>query len=311
MELFAADGHDAGGCERVTGKSGMRPAGLELSPALVRQIDLTPGSATRAVHLTELRTRIDAARRGCGLAGFPWTDPTIVPGVTAVKAVHITQPRTALAAAYSGCDRTPPRWTDPSLGRGTTVKAVHFTELRDAVVALELPPTANRAPQATGAIPAQTLTAGGSAGSVDVASYFTDPDGDPLTYTATSSSTATVTARVSGSTVTLAPVAAGTATVTVTARDPGGLSAMQSITVSVTRGTTPGGACVVGLELSPGQFCTVDIPGISVGSNRFEVRSDGRGCYGGSICAGNGLNLGGFRASRISGTDNWRIDAVP
>ena len=27
MELFAADGHDAGGCERVTGKSGMRPAG--------------------------------------------------------------------------------------------------------------------------------------------------------------------------------------------------------------------------------------------------------------------------------------------
>ena len=30
MELFAADGHDAGGCERVTGKSGMRP--LELRP---------------------------------------------------------------------------------------------------------------------------------------------------------------------------------------------------------------------------------------------------------------------------------------
>ena len=28
MELFAADGHDAGGCERVTGKSGMRPKQL-------------------------------------------------------------------------------------------------------------------------------------------------------------------------------------------------------------------------------------------------------------------------------------------
>ena len=28
MELFAADGHDAGGCERVTGKSGMRPVPL-------------------------------------------------------------------------------------------------------------------------------------------------------------------------------------------------------------------------------------------------------------------------------------------
>ncbi len=28
MELFAADGHDAGGCERVTGKSGMRPSSV-------------------------------------------------------------------------------------------------------------------------------------------------------------------------------------------------------------------------------------------------------------------------------------------
>ena len=34
MELFAADGHDAGGCERVTGKSGMRPAArFLLAPA--------------------------------------------------------------------------------------------------------------------------------------------------------------------------------------------------------------------------------------------------------------------------------------
>ena len=30
MELFAADGHDAGGCERVTGKSGMRPTDQKL-----------------------------------------------------------------------------------------------------------------------------------------------------------------------------------------------------------------------------------------------------------------------------------------
>ena len=36
MELFAADGHDAGGCERVTGKSGMRPLASRLVAALVR-----------------------------------------------------------------------------------------------------------------------------------------------------------------------------------------------------------------------------------------------------------------------------------
>ena len=69
-------------------------------------------------------------------------------------------------------------------------------------------------------------------------------------------------------------------------------------------------ACRVGQELSPGDYCTVDIPNISVGTNRFEVRSDGLGCYG-SICAGRSINLNGFEASRISGTSRWRIDAVP
>ena len=90
------------------------------------------------------------------------------------------------------------------------------------------------------------------------------------------------------------------------------LASISGITVGFnTSGPTPDGGCVVGLELSPGQFCAVDIPGVSVGSNRFEVRSDGRGCYGASICAGNSLNLNGFRASRISGTNRWRIDALP
>ena len=93
---------------------------------------------------------------------------------------------------------------------------------------------ANRAPRASGSIPAQTLSVGGRAASVNVARYFTDPDGDALTYTARSSRTGIVTASVSGSTVTLTPVAAGTATVTVTARDPAGLSATQSIAVTVT-----------------------------------------------------------------------------
>ena len=92
---------------------------------------------------------------------------------------------------------------------------------------------ANQAPRATGSIPAQTLTAGGRAAAVNVARYFTDPDGDALTYSASSSRTGVVTAAVSGSTVTLAPVAPGTATVTVTARDPSGASATQSIAVTV------------------------------------------------------------------------------
>ena len=69
-------------------------------------------------------------------------------------------------------------------------------------------------------------------------------------------------------------------------------------------------ACRVGQELRPGESCTVEIPGLNVGSNRFEVRSDGRGCYG-SICSSESLNLSGFRASKIAGTARWRIDALP
>ena len=71
-----------------------------------------------------------------------------------------------------------------------------------------------------------------------------------------------------------------------------------------------GRACFVGQELSPGQSCTVDIPNVNVGSNRFEVRSDGFGCYG-NICAGTGMDLNGFQASKIEGTSRWRIDGLP
>ena len=69
-------------------------------------------------------------------------------------------------------------------------------------------------------------------------------------------------------------------------------------------------ACRVDQVLMPGDSCTVDIPGVSTGSNEFRVTSDGQGCYG-SICAGQLMNLSGFRASKIEGTSNWRIDALP
>ena len=42
MELFAADGHDAGGCERVTGKSGMRP--FQIGQVPIEKIWINPKS---------------------------------------------------------------------------------------------------------------------------------------------------------------------------------------------------------------------------------------------------------------------------
>ena len=101
----------------------------------------------------------------------------------------------------------------------------------------------NRAPSASGAIPAQTLAVDGAMATMDVAPYFVDPDGDTLTYAAVSSDAAVATASISGSTVMLTPVGLGTAVVTVTATDPGGLTATQPVTVAVGQDdlpTTPG-----------------------------------------------------------------------
>lgn len=94
------------------------------------------------------------------------------------------------------------------------------------------PAPANRAPTAVGSVAAQTVTVGENV-TVNVASNFSDPDGNTLSYSAASSDDAVATASTSGSSVTINGVAAGSATVTVTASDPGGLSATQSIAVTV------------------------------------------------------------------------------
>ncbi len=82
-------------------------------------------------------------------------------------------------------------------------------------------------------IPDQTLMLGRD-GTVDLANYFTDPDGDPLSYEARARDAgSTVEVKVSGSVVLLVPVTVATTHVTVTARDPEGLSAEQSFGVTV------------------------------------------------------------------------------
>ena len=111
----------------------------------------------------------------------------------------------------------------------TGVAAGGLTASLSASVTVE---PANRAPVATGSVPAQSLTAGQSV-QVDVAPFFSDPDGDALTYSASSSNTGIATASVSGSTVTVTGVAVGMATVTVTGVAAGGLTASLSASVTV------------------------------------------------------------------------------
>ena len=100
---------------------------------------IQPGmTPVKAVHFTELRTRIDALRRAGGLQAFPWTDPVLTAGVTPVRLAHLLELREALAAAYARSGRAVPGWTDAGPVAGTTpIRAAHLMELRAAVVALE------------------------------------------------------------------------------------------------------------------------------------------------------------------------------
>ena len=68
---------------------------------------------------------------------------------------------------------------------------------------------------------------------VDATAYFTEPDGQPLTFSASTSDGTVASVTVLGSTVTVRGEAPGKATVTVAARDPGGLAAEQNFAVTV------------------------------------------------------------------------------
>ena len=100
---------------------------------------IQPGvTPVKAIHCTELRMRIDALRRGAGLAAFSWTDPVLMAGVTSIRRMHLLELRQALAEAYGAAGRTAPRWADPLPALATApIRGAHLMELRAAVVALE------------------------------------------------------------------------------------------------------------------------------------------------------------------------------
>ncbi len=120
--------------------------------------------------------------------------------------------------------------------------------------------TPNRAPVPSGSIPAQSVNVGRTV-TVDVAPYFSDPDGDALRYAATTAVPGVVSVSMSGSRLTMVGVADGTAAVVVTATDPGGLIASQSVGVSVqtpNRAPAPSGT-IPAQSLNPGRTAALDV----------------------------------------------------
>ena len=157
----------------------------------------------------------------------------------------------------------------------------------------------NAAPTAVGSIDAVMLTAGMTSDEMDVSGYFSDADGDDLTYTAASSDEAVATAQLAeptgdgttpvppgttASMLTITGVAAGSATITVTAADPDGAMDTQTVAVTVTAhmdtdtvsvsgwSSTGGGSDDVVIQVT-GQTLDIDDSIILVLDDKFSVPS--------------------------------------
>ncbi len=164
--------------------------------------------------------------------------------------------------------------------------------------------SSNRGPVAVGTIPDQTLRLGQD-GAVEVAEYFSDPDGDPLTYEVRSWDVRVVTAKLTDSRVDLSPVRVFFTQVTVTASDPEGLSAEQVFGVIVQTDTVDAERM---LELSLAALGrTVASQAVDAISGRFRdsVRESHATIGGQRMTFGSGSNQASHAAKGFPGTSGF------
>jgi hypothetical protein len=120
--------------------SACMPVAVQSSPVTFTDDPLVSGStAVKAVHVTELRTQINAIRAAHSLPAYSWTNTSLTTGMT-VKAVDISDLRAALGGVYTATLRTPPTYTDPTVlpwtspASFTLIKVAHIAEIRAAVL---------------------------------------------------------------------------------------------------------------------------------------------------------------------------------
>jgi hypothetical protein len=94
-------------------------------------------TAVKAVHVTELRARIDAARAQHALGAYTYSQPSIAAGTTIVRAVDILEMRAALADVYTIAGAAPPTYTtSPAIG--ALIRTADVADLRSALLTIEL-----------------------------------------------------------------------------------------------------------------------------------------------------------------------------
>ncbi len=104
-----------------------------------------------------------------------------------------------------------------------------------------LPRENNQAPTAGSTTPVLNVEPGNSV-DVDLSTYFSDPDGDPMTYTTTSDDTAKATVSTAGSTMTITAVELGRAEITATATDNSNATGTHTFVILIKDAQPPSGA---------------------------------------------------------------------
>ncbi len=136
--------------------------------------------------------------------------------------------------------------------------AVPYLGCQGDVTAPPSPVATNAAPQLAGSIPPQTVYVGERV-SVDLATHFSDPDGDALTYAVATSDSAVVALALSGSVLGVVGRSQGVATVTATARDPGGLAAEHGFEVMVPNRAPEALGGMAERAMAAGDTATLDV----------------------------------------------------
>ena len=117
---------------------------------------------------------------------------------------------------------------------GTATITVTATDPFNSVATQTVAVSVKNPPTAVGTMPDIAGALNQVGGYITLSGYFSDPDGQTLTYSAASSSTYVCKVSISTNSLQVIPQRVGSATITVTAANPDGLSATQSFSVTFT-----------------------------------------------------------------------------
>ena len=229
---------------------------------------LDPNAAPQAVGVIPPQT-IRVGDEGLALSlGSYFTDANndpltyrAVSADTSILTVEVTEAVVTLTAVVVGETTVTVTATDTG-GKSAT----------QTIVVVVLP--ANKPPEVTGQIPDQTLQYNDEPLGLDVTMYFTDPDGDVLSYVGEGTDEAVAEVRVhSDGLVRIDPISHGEIEVTVTARDPLGASVSQSFMVMVQGNLPPEAVGVIDDQvlLEGGRAVTINVSGYFSDPNGDEL----------------------------------------